>query len=185
MKNTSCIALLALAVILAACASARAQGISAAATATPATYTFSCNANLPLNVTLDSFNFNLQSVLNIGSQSSGAGAGKVTFNPLTVKFRTDSADARRLQQMVQTGQHFSDCTLTETLGDAGRGAAIPGGFSKGAPNSGSTLQWVFRLVAPSGLTVIGSDASNTDSGGYNVPTGFIEANFEYGAVTME
>ena len=186
MKNTSCIALLALAVILAACASTRAQGIyAAAATATPATYTFSCNGNLPLNVTLDSFNFSLQNTLNIGSQSSGAGAGKVTFNSLTVKFRTNSADAQRLLQMVRAGQHFSDCTLTETLGDAGRGVAIPGGFSKGAPNSGSTLQWVFGSVAPSGLTVIGSDASNTDSGGFNVPTGFIEANFEYGAVTME
>jgi len=173
MKNALRFSPLALAAILAAGAGAHAQRPS-----TPATYTFSCNSSSPLNVPLVSFNFNLQSVLNIGSQSSGAGAGKVTFNPLTVKFRTNSADAQRLLQMVESGQHFNDCTLTETLGAAGRGFGGPGG-------SGSTLQWVFRLVAPSAVTVIGSDGSNTDSGGTDVPTGFIEVNFEYGAVALQ
>ena len=32
-----------------------------------------------------SFSFDIEQTLNIGSQSSGAGAGKVTFNPFTVK----------------------------------------------------------------------------------------------------
>ena len=175
MKDASRFALVALAVILAACASARAQRESA--TAAPATYTFNCNADSPLNVALESFNFNLQNALSIGSQSSGAGAGKVTFNALTVKFRADGADTQRLLQLIRSGQHFNDCTLTEVLGIAAA--------SKGNPKGSSSIRWVFRLVAPSGLTVIGSDASNTDSGGADVPTGFIEVNFEYGAVTVE
>jgi bacteriocin-like protein len=29
--------------------------------------------------------FDIEQVLNIGSQSSGAGAGKVTFNPFSIK----------------------------------------------------------------------------------------------------
>jgi hypothetical protein len=30
---------------------------------------------------VNDYSFNIEQVLNIGSQSSGAGAGKVTFNP--------------------------------------------------------------------------------------------------------
>lgn len=42
---------------------------------------------------LDDFSFDVEQVLNIGSQSSGAGAGKVTFNPFTITKSADSASA--------------------------------------------------------------------------------------------
>ena len=33
---------------------------------------------------IEDYSFDIEQVLNIGSQSSGAGAGKVTFNPFTI-----------------------------------------------------------------------------------------------------
>jgi hypothetical protein len=136
----------------------------------PATYTFSCDSASPLTLTPVSFSFGIQNTTDIGSQSSGAGAGKVTFNTLTVKFRTNKTVVQLLQD-VETGKHYSACTLTETIRSQGRrlGAA-------------TVFTWDFHLVFPSSVTMIGSDGSNTNSGGTDVPTGYVEAGFEYGAV---
>lgn len=135
-----------------------------------ARYAFSCDSASPLSITPVSFNFSLNQTLNIGSQGSGAGAGKVTFSTLTVKFRMDK-NYLQLMQDVESGAHYSACTLTETTQSLGKGGA-----------ASTTYTWDFRLVAPASVTLIGSDGSNTDSGGTNVPTGYVEAGFEYGAV---
>ena len=41
----------------------------------------------------DNFSFDIEQVLNIGSQSSGAGAGKITFNPFSITRKVDSSSA--------------------------------------------------------------------------------------------
>jgi hypothetical protein len=40
---------------------------------------------------VEDYSFDIEQVLNIGSQSSGAGAGKVTFNPFQITRKTDKA----------------------------------------------------------------------------------------------
>jgi type VI protein secretion system component Hcp len=40
---------------------------------------------------IESFNFDVEQTLNIGSQSSGAGAGKITFNPFTINRKIDKS----------------------------------------------------------------------------------------------
>lgn len=165
MKIQAILAMIAMAAVPAAMVSAQ-----NAAPPAPATYTFSCDSASPLTLTPVSFNFGVQAPTTTGSGSSGAGAGKVTFSTLTVKFRIDKAYAQLLQD-AESGKHYSACTLTETTHSLSR----RGG-------AGTVFTWDFLLVIPTNVTVIGSDASNTDSGGADVPTGYVEAGFEYGAL---
>ena len=59
---------------------------------------------------IDDFSFDIEQVLNIGSQSSGAGAGKVTFNPFSITRKTDRASPT-LFTMCCAGQHFKQVSL--------------------------------------------------------------------------
>src|SRR5271165_2181591 len=54
---------------------------------------------------IDDFSFDIEQVLNIGSQSSGAGAGKVTFNPYQITRKSDRLSPL-LFTMCCTGEHF-------------------------------------------------------------------------------
>jgi type VI secretion system secreted protein Hcp len=56
-------------------------GLSAVVTAPPVTFE------------VETFNFDVEQTLNIGSQSSGAGAGKVTFNPFSITRKPDANSA--------------------------------------------------------------------------------------------
>jgi Type VI secretion system effector, Hcp len=142
---------------------------AAANAAVPATHAFTCDSDTPLNLTPVSFNFQIAQTLDVGSQSAGAGTGKVIFNPLTIKFAAEPAYADLLKA-VESGSHFNSCTLTETVREARH------------RTSATVYQWKFNLVLLASLSAIGSDGSNTDSGGMNVPTGYMQATFEYGAI---
>jgi type VI secretion system Hcp family effector len=52
---------------------------------------------------IDDFSFDVEQVLNIGSQSSGAGAGKATFSPFQITKKVDVASTQ-LFQMAITGE---------------------------------------------------------------------------------
>jgi type VI secretion system Hcp family effector len=56
---------------------------------------------------IDDFSFDIEQTLNIGSQSSGAGAGKVTFNQFQITKTVDSATPKLFQSAV-TGEGFRD-----------------------------------------------------------------------------
>src|SRR5436305_1758494 len=56
---------------------------------------------------LHDFSFSDDQTLNIGSQSSGAGAGKVTFNPLHLSFSQLGLDPK-LFQMLASGAAFKE-----------------------------------------------------------------------------
>jgi hypothetical protein len=43
---------------------------------------------------IDDYSFDIEQVLNIGSSSTGAGAGKVTFNPFSITRKTDSSSPK-------------------------------------------------------------------------------------------
>lgn len=56
------------------------------------------------------FSFDIEQVLNIGSQSSGAGAGKVTFNPFSINRKMDSASPLFFRNLV-VGKHIGKIVL--------------------------------------------------------------------------
>lgn len=116
---------------------------------------------------IDDFSFDIEQVLNIGSQSSGAGAGKVTFNPFQITRKTDRASPK-LFTMCCAGQHFKQVVLC--LRRAGGAAS---GSSK---TSGTTfLRFDFGLVAVKTVSWSGSDGDESPKE---------EVTFEYGALQV-
>jgi len=59
---------------------------------------------------IEDFSFGIEQTLNIGSQSTGAGAGKVTFNAFTVNRKIDQSSPR-LFQMACSGTPFQEVGL--------------------------------------------------------------------------
>ena len=56
------------------------------------------------------FSFDIEQTLNIGSQSTGVGAGKVTFNPLSISMAPSSLDST-LTDMAESGTPFCEADL--------------------------------------------------------------------------
>jgi type VI secretion system secreted protein Hcp len=120
---------------------------------------------------IDDFSFDIEQVLNIGSQSSGAGAGKVTFNPFQVTRKTDRLSPK-LFTMCCAGQHFKVVSLY--LRRAGGGAG--GAAGTGTQSSGTTfLRFDFALVAVKTISWSGSDGDEACKE---------EVQFEYGALQV-
>jgi type VI secretion system secreted protein Hcp len=112
---------------------------------------------------IDDFSFDIEQTLNIGSQSSGVGAGKVTFNPFSFSRKTDVASARFFETCCQ-GTHFKYASL------ALRKAA-------GAESSGLTfLRFDFRLVGVKTISWSGADGDEAMKE---------EVTFEYGAMNVQ
>jgi type VI secretion system Hcp family effector len=83
---------------------------------------------------VEDYSFDIEQTLNIGSQSSGAGAGKVTFNPVSITRRIDKASPV-LFQMACSGTAFESVALVlrKSAGASGAGVAF--------------LKFTFKLVA--------------------------------------
>ncbi len=64
----------------------------------------------PLNFAVSQMSFDIEQTLNIGSQSSGAGAGKVTFNPFSITRKVD-ASSPSLFQMACSGRPFKSVAV--------------------------------------------------------------------------
>ncbi len=106
------------------------------------------------------FTFGLTQALNIGSQSGGAGAGKVTAQPLEVH-----AALTAFQPLVlptAQGEPFQSCVLTVSDRD------------------GSTTEFDFTLVAIQSLTVAASSSAENGN-----PARYTDIQFEYGAVKVK
>jgi hypothetical protein len=136
-----------------------------------ATYEFACTGNSTINLTLTSFNLPITSTATIAGTGGGAGAGKVTYGPLTIQFLATQTYANLLTA-VENGQHLSACTLTET---------VVQGTGKDAKTF-AVNTWNFSTLVVNGLTAIGSDSSNQNSGGTDLPTPLVQASFLFGTV---
>jgi type VI protein secretion system component Hcp len=69
---------------------------------------------------IDDWSMDVEQTLNIGSQSSGAGAGRVTFNPFTITRRVDQASPRLFAQTASgTPFEFLDLLQVKAGGDGG------------------------------------------------------------------
>ena len=101
---------------------------------------------------LDDFSFSDDQTLNIGSQSSGAGAGKVTFDPLHLSFSQLGLDPT-LFKMLASGQTFKEVDVL--------------GYDASGDSSHLAVDYSFGLTAAKTLSV---DAS-----------GVIQLDLEYGS----
>jgi len=123
--------------------------------------TLTCNSSssgqLKFNVSF--FNFGVQNTLDIGSQSSGAGAGKVTFQPLEV--HASLSTFASLISPAANGSAFQTCLLNTTLSD------------------GSQTEFEFKLVAIKSLNAVASMPAQA-----NEPARYTDVNFEYGAIEV-
>lgn len=106
------------------------------------------------------FTFGVAQTLNIGSQSGGAGAGKVTFSPLEVHAALSTFAS--LIDTAANGVALQTCTLTTKLSD------------------GTTDSFEFKLVAIKGLTVVAEKTGTTD-----IPAQYTDVQFEYGSVEVK
>ena len=116
------------------------------------------NANL---FEVEDYSFDIAQTLNIGSQSTGAGAGKVTFNPFSITRKIDKASPV-LFQMACSGKAFQ--TVALVLRKSG------GGSSPGI----AFLKFTFKLVAVKTISYAKSDESPNEV-----------VTFEYGGLVME
>ncbi len=113
---------------------------------------------------IEDYSFDIEQTLNIGSQSSGAGAGKVTFNPFSITRKIDCASPI-LFNMACSGTAFQQVILALRK-SAGAGA--------GSTSSGVIfLRFDFRLVAVKTISWSHDDESPKET-----------VTFEYGAMVI-
>ncbi len=84
--------------------------------------TFQGAGTQPVTLEVETASFSGEQALNIGSQSTGAGAGKVTFNPFTFTKKSD-VNSVDFWNRLCTGSTFQKVSLDVTK--AGGGATTP------------------------------------------------------------
>lgn len=125
---------------------------------------------------IDDFSFDIEQVLNIGSHSSGAGAGKVTFNPFQITRKTDRASPT-LFLMCCAGQHFQQVSLfLRRAGGAASGVTDTSASGATASSGLTFLRFDFRLVAVKTISWSGADGDESPKE---------EVTFEYGALQVQ
>ncbi len=119
-----------------------------------------------INIDVTGYLLDLQQAqtLNIGSQSSGAGAGKVTFSDVTVEILAQ--DFVQVVGDMSSKQSFQSCELKAYNAD------------------GLTLK--FALVSPTEVKLLGgtSDRDAQDSAGRQVPPPVVRVTLSYGALQI-
>lgn len=109
-------------------------------------------------VRMDVSYYNFASQVNLGSQSSGAGAGKVVFEPFEI--HTSLGEFPVLEQLMNTGEHFNTCTLVTNGGKHER------------------AMFEFALVAVASVSAVGEVPAREDA----MPSQYTDVKFEYGAM---
>jgi hypothetical protein len=123
--------------------------------------TISCTGattQVKFNVSL--FDFGVANATSIGSGSSGAGAGKVTFKPLELHAALSTFAS--LVDAAANGVEFRSCTLSTTL------------------NDGAQAEFEFRTLRITSLTAEASMPAQA-----NEPARFTDVQFEYAAVEVK
>jgi hypothetical protein len=121
----------------------------------------SCTSNTStITANLSFYDLGLSNTLNIGSQSSGAGAGKVTFNPLEI--HTTVINFAQFFQAAQNGAAFSSCTLT-------------------AKTNGEAVEYKLSLVAISSLDAIAASPRTAE----DKPASYLDVKLVFGAVEVK
>jgi len=129
---------------------------------------------------VEDFSFDIEQTLNIGSQSTGSGAGKVTFNPFSITRKIDKASPK-LFMMACSGTPFSDVRMGLRKSAGGNQSGIIYLVFCFKLVAVKTISWSYDDEAPKetctfeygGLQVFymdqapGGNLVNTYSGGWN------------------
>jgi type VI secretion system secreted protein Hcp len=110
---------------------------------------------------IEDYSFDIEQVLSIGSQSTGAGAGKVTFNPFSITRKIDCASPTFFQ-MACSGKSFQTVGL---------------GMRKSAGNAASGVMFLvftFKLVAVKTVSWAHDDEAPKET-----------VTFEYGGLVIQ
>lgn len=94
-----------------------------------------------------SFEIGAENNINIGSISSGGGAGKATFKELTVTKKTDTSSCEMFSRLCD-GTHFDDMVIVLRRS------------SGGAKSGLEFLKWEFKLVMIQDISWSGSDGDD-------------------------
>lgn len=97
---------------------------------------------------ISNFEIGAENTINIGSVSSGGGAGKASFKELSITKKTDTASCAIFSKLCE-GNHFSDMVieLRRSGGAAGSTGLV-------------FLKWEFKLVMVQDMTWSGSDGDD-------------------------
>lgn len=116
---------------------------------------------------IDDFSFDIEQIINMGSQASGGGSGKITFNPYQITRKTDRISPI-LFNMCCSGMHFQTVSLyLRRAGGAAQGTAVA---------SGTTfLRFDFAMVLVATVSWSGSDGDEACKE---------EVTFQYGALQV-
>lgn len=126
-------------------------------------------SNTPITFDIYDFSSAYDQSLSIGSGSSGAGAGKVTFQPITITKLPD-ASSPELFQMLTKGEHFSSAEVQLYAKD---GTTVAETFdyslialaSITTTNTGATSDQLFEQLTLEVGAV--TDTVGSNSGGWN------------------
>ncbi len=115
----------------------------------------------PITFNVSSYSLNVEQTLNLGSQSSGAGAGKIVFNPLEV--HASIAQFREFFVPAAKGSVYSSCSLTAT----------------GA--NGASVELLMKLVAVKSVQIAAQNAAtkNEEAAAYT------DIQFQFGELDVE
>jgi type VI secretion system secreted protein Hcp len=114
---------------------------------------------------VEDYSFDIEQVLNIGSQSSGAGAGKVTFNPFSITRKIDRASPV-LFDMACSGTAFKQVSLALRK-------SVGGTPVQGQPSGQIFLRFDFKLAAVKTISWSHDDESPKET-----------TTFEYGGMLI-
>ena len=115
---------------------------------------------------VEEYNFDVEQTLNLSSQSSGAGAGKITFNPFSITRPIDKSSPT-FYKMACNGSTFTNVILylRKSLGVGASAADVSGGVF---------LRFDFKLVAVKTISWAHDETSPKET-----------LSFEYGALMMQ
>jgi hypothetical protein len=140
-------------------------------------YNFRCvGPTLDLNLS----SFTLPFSRSAGNVTTGAssGAGRLTSSSITIDFPASKAYAT-LYSQVARGDHYSSCTLVETVN-------VPA--SPGVSASTVVFTWIFSQVTPTSITAIwkdGSESGGASTPGAGLPLSQVRATFSFSEVRFE
>lgn len=167
------LAMLVVAVVLMASLNANAatKTKTGTTTETDTAYNFRC-VGPALDLKLDSFSLPISRAA--AASTSGA-AAKPPTSSLTIEFPTSKAYSTLYAQVIK-GDHYSSCTLVETvvlpIGEAGK-------------SNTTVFTWTFSQVTPTNVTAIWRNASSTGSTGADLPTAQIRVTLTYTEIRFE
>ncbi len=110
---------------------------------------------------IEAYSFDIAQSLNIGSQATGVGAGKVSFNPFSITRKTDRTSPV-LYQMACSGAAFETVVLVLNKSAGGKAASV------------AFQRFTFKLVGVKSMAWISDDETPKET-----------VTFEYGGLLVE